>query len=217
MDWAVGFGDLNAADYLTPAGREVGARAVSDLEVFFGTDWLHRAINPTDRALMPELAPFWPSLLKAPAFVAAIGLWARLQMLVDEKVQGIGQLRGSLRASPVRDEFRHGIAQARLAVQAHLAGARVLLEPSKPEGGPVDLLAVRGGSEVFLEFRAIGPDRQFVAYNTRTNDATMHLRVLETEYFVHWSGELPADPNQAWRHAAEDAAALAATRQAPVK
>jgi hypothetical protein len=39
--------------------------------------------------------PFWPSLLKAPAFVAAIGLWARMQMRVVGQVTGIGQLRKS--------------------------------------------------------------------------------------------------------------------------
>jgi hypothetical protein len=136
LDWSVCFGDLDRADYLTAAGREAGARAVSDLEVFFGPDWLHRATNPADRALMPELGPFWPSLLKAPAFVAAIGLWARLQVLVTDHVEGIGKLRKNLRDNPVRDEFRHGIAQARLAVQAMLAGARAVLEPVKPGGGP---------------------------------------------------------------------------------
>jgi hypothetical protein len=217
LDWAVCFGDLDDADYLTPAGRETGARAASDLEAFFGPDWLHRATNPADRALMPELAPFWPSLLKAPAYVAALGLWARLRLLTADRVQGVRKLRGSLRANPAREHFRHGTGQARLAVQASLAGARVVLEPPKPGGGPGDLLAVRGGSELFLEFRAIGPDRAFAAYNTSTQTVTTQLRMLESRLKVHWSGQLPDDPGPTWWQTIEDAAELASVSNAPVE
>lgn len=216
LDWAVCFGDLNEADYLTPAGREAGSRAVDDLEAFFGADWLHRATN-LDPSVRPNLPPFWPSLMKAPAFVAAIGLWARLQMLVVDRVEGIGKLRRNLRANPVRDEFRHGIAQARLSVQAMLAGARVVIEPTKPGGGPGDLLAVRAGTEVFIEFRGLNPDDALISYEARVHAASMYLRRLETRHAVYWSGDLPEDPTEEWRRRAEDAAAHAAEHQVPVE
>jgi hypothetical protein len=215
LDWAVCFGDLNEANYLTSAGREAGSRAVDDLEAFFGADWLHRATN-LDSALRPDLPPFWPSLMKAPAFVAAIGLWARLQMLVVDRVEGVGKLRKNLRANPVRDEFRHGIAHARLSVQAMLAGTRVVIEPTKPDGFPGDLLAVRAGTEVFLEFRGLNPNAALISYDARVDAASMYLRRLETQHAVYWSGDLPEDPTDEWRQRAENAAAHAAERQVPV-
>lgn len=216
LDWAVCFGDLNEADYLTPAGREAGSRAVDDLEAFFGADWLHRATN-LDPALRPNLPPFWPSLLKAPAFVAAIGLWARLQTLVVDHVKGIGKLRKNLRANPARDEFRHGIAQARLSVQAMLAGARVVIEPTKPDGFPGDLLATRAGTEVFIEFRGLNPNTALISYESRVDAASMYLRWLETRHTVYWSGDLPEDSTDEWRQRAENAATHAAEHQIPVE
>src|SRR5947207_4353643 len=56
-----------------------------------------------------ELAPFRPSALRAPAFVAVVGLWARLRLLVTEQ------------ANPVRDESRHGTARARIGSAAQSA------------------------------------------------------------------------------------------------
>ncbi len=155
--------------------------------------------------------------MKAPAFMAAIGLWARLQVLVVDRVEGIGKLRKNLRDNPVRDEFRHGIAQARLAVQAILAGARSVLEPTKPGGGPGDLLAVRGGTEVFLEFRGLNPDRALITHDADVRETIMYLRLLESRHTVYWSGNVPETPTEEWREPAEDAATDAAERQAAVE
>lgn len=217
LDWAVCFGDPDEADYLTPAGRAVAIQAAADLEQFFGADWPHRAAHPPSQVPMVGLAQFCPSLQKAPGFAAAVALRAQLQLLVVDHIEGIGKLRDNLRSNPVRDEFRHGIAQARLAVQAHLAGARVVLEPRKPTGGPGDLLAVRAGSELFFEFRAIGPDDASIGHEQRIDDTFTFLLYLGSRYAVRWSGSLPAMPDDEWRHTVEEAAQHAAHSHTPVE
>ncbi|MFF4880227.1 hypothetical protein [Micromonospora sp. NPDC000668] len=199
LDWAFAIGDPGEAEYLTPLGHQVASRAITDLDAFFGPGWLHRATHPGPGTTGPTVAPYFASLLGAPAFVAAIGLWARLQVLVDARVQGIGQVRKNLRVNPAADEFRHHIALARLAVLASQAGARLTLEPVKPQGGPGDLRAVRAGSDVFVEVRALGPGQGFRAHSRWIDDAMMHLRVLEVRHDVHWDGELPTEPDLQWK------------------
>jgi hypothetical protein len=209
LDWAVAIGDPAEADYLTPNGRDVAARIIDDLEAFFGPDWLHRATHPAVGTTGPTMGPYFASLMNAPAFAAAVSLWARLQLLVELRVQGVSKLRDNLRANPVAEEFRHHVTLARLAAQAWHAGAKVVVEPVKPEGGPGDLLAVRGGIEAFIEARILWPDQGFRKYNKRVDEAHYHLRLLESRYDVHFSGDLPVDPNQAWKEAVTDAAARA--------
>ena len=134
---------------MTDEGHAVAARAVADLEAFLG----------------PGRAPG--------SFIDLVELWARLRLLVEANVQGIAKLRGNLARNPSRDEFRHGILQARLAAQALLAGERPILEP--PVG---DVLI----GSLLLELRGLnpaGPDalRRFVravelkAKQTRTAPA----------------------------------------------
>lgn len=217
LDWAVALGDPAEAEYLTPIGRQVAGQAITDLDGFLGPGWLHRATHPVPGTAGPTIGPYFASLLGAPAFVAAIGLWARLQVLVDARVQGIGQVRKNLRANPAAEEFRHHIALARLAVLASQAGARIALEPVKPQGGPGDLRAVRAGSDVFIEVRALGPGRGFRAHSRRVDDAMMHLRVLEGRHDVHWDGELPAEPALQWKEAVAAAAAEVAATGVPVE
>jgi hypothetical protein len=128
LDWPSAFG----AFPLTGEGRAVAARAAADLEAFLGPDWPSRAAGRL------ELSGASPAEL--------VALWARLRLLVESNVQGIAKLRGNLARNPSRDEFRHGILQARLAVQGLLAGERPVLEP--PVGD------VRLGS-LLLELRGL--------------------------------------------------------------
>ncbi|MGW4464734.1 hypothetical protein [Micromonospora sp. NPDC004704] len=217
LDWAVAVGDPAEAEYLTSTGRRIASQAIMDLEAFFGPAWLHRATHPAPGMTGPTMGPYFASLLGAPAFVAVVGLWARLQVLVDAKVQGIGQVRKNLRANPTAEEFRHHIALARLAVLAIQAGARITLEPVKPQGGPGDLRAVRADSDVFIEVRALGPDQAFRAYNQRVRDATTHLRVLAGRHGVHWDGDLPPEATLQWKETVALAAAEAAATGVPVE
>ncbi len=44
IDWEAWFGCPEGADYLSPAGHEVTARAVAGLTAFFDSRWLHKAV-----------------------------------------------------------------------------------------------------------------------------------------------------------------------------
>lgn len=217
LDWSIAVGDPAEAAYLTPLGRQTACRMIENLEAFFGPGWLHKAVHPVNGVAGPTMGPYFASLMGIGAFRMVVGLWARLQYLVDAATPGVGHLRRNLRANPVADEFRHHLALARLAVQAELAGARVMLEPSKPRGGPGDLRAVRAGSDVFLELRTLGPDKKFLEYNQQVDQAQALLRQLAHRYGVHWDGELPHEPTDQWREAVGSAAQKSAADSATVE
>ncbi|MEU7923342.1 hypothetical protein [Micromonospora zamorensis] len=190
---------------------------IDDLEAFFGPGWLHKAVRPANGVAGPTMRPYFASLMGIGAFGNVAGLWARLQYLVDAATPGVGHLRRNLRANPVADEFRHHLALARLAVQAKVAGASVMLEPSKPQGGPGDLRAVRASSDVFLELRTLGPDKKFLEYNQQVDQAQAFLRQLEHRHGVHFDGELAHEPTDQWREAVSSAAQKSAADSATVE
>ncbi len=191
LDWAMAMGDPAEADYLTEIGRSVARRMISDLEAFFGVGWLHKAVHPGPARRGPTMGPYFAALAGRSGFVEAVGLWARIQLLVTLQAKGIGLLRNNLRRNPVADEFRHHLTLARLANQASHAGARIELEPGKPKGGPGDLLATRGGSSVFVEVKNLSGGRDFLTYDRTTTQATSLLRNLEYRHDVHWNGNIP--------------------------
>jgi len=158
LDWYVALGDLDTVPDVTVLGRDVGARAARDLEAFFGPGWLARAA----RTAIAGLVDYWPSQGTAGAYGNVIGLWASLQLLVDAKVRGIGEVRKSLRTNLQEVGFRHALTQVRLAAQGVVAGHHVTLEPSKPDGVPGDLTLANAGTEVFVEIKTFNPDRQVV-------------------------------------------------------
>jgi hypothetical protein len=47
IDWETWFGCPEGADYLSPAGHEVTARAMADLTAFFNSRWLPKAMTPS--------------------------------------------------------------------------------------------------------------------------------------------------------------------------
>ena len=138
-------------------------------------------------------------------------------MLKDAGAEGIGKLRKTVRSNPVRIELRHAFAQARLAAQALLAGARVTLEPEKADGKPGDLRAVRGGTDVFLEYRAIDPDNRSVEHTDRMEQASMFLLMGGRQHGVTWSGDLPLEPDEAWYQRIREASKLCVRTAAPVE
>lgn len=219
LDWDVLVGAIDQASCLTEAGRQAVRRALGDLHTFFGPGWLSRAAScdrPEDRI---PLAVFSPSLsgpdLQWRGFVELLSLWARLQSLVVGHVAGIGRLRTTLRSNPVRIEFRHAVAQARIGCQARLAGARVMLEPEKPDKRPGDVRAIRGDTDVFFEYRAIDIDRKTRAHMSQMYAAVQVLLRLGSEYGVTWSGELPLIPDEEWQRRVRDAGASTAASGAP--
>lgn len=158
---------------------------------------------------------FAPSQRQRDAFVGLLGWWGSVQVLQDAGAEGIGVLRRTMRSNPVRIELRHAVAQARLAAQALLAGARVTLEPAKPDGGPGDLRAVRGGTDVFLEYRAIDPDNRSIEHTHRMKQASMFLLMGGGQHGVTWLGDLPAEPDEAWYQRIREASELCARTAAP--
>ncbi|WP_460398962.1 hypothetical protein [Actinophytocola sediminis] len=124
-------------------------------------------------------------------------------------------MRRTMRSNPVRIELRRAVAQARLAAQALLAGARVTLEPPKSDGRPGDLRAARGGIDVFLEYRAIDPDNRSIEHTLRMERTSMFLLTVGGRHGVTWWGDLPVEPDEAWyqriREASEQCARTAAS------
>lgn len=222
LDWDVLVGDLDQASYLTSLGREVARRAVVGLGEFFGPGWLAKAANPTkprNRVALARVSPslFAPSERQRDVFVGLLGWWASVQVLQEAGAEGIGKLRKTMRSNPVRIELRHAVAQARLAAQALLAGARVTLEPAKADGKPGDLRAVRGGTDVFLEYRAIDPDNRSVEHTDRMEQASMFLLMGGGQHGVAWSGDLPVEPDEGWYQRVREASELCARTAAPVE
>jgi len=216
LDWDVLVGDLDQVDYLTSLGREVTRRALVGLKEFFGPGWLSRAANPTDprnRVALAMVSPslFGPSQRQRDAFIGLLGWWASIQVLQDAGAEGISVLRKTMRSNPVRIELRHAVAQALLA------GARVTLEPVKPDGRPGDVRAVRGESDVFLEYRAIDPDMRSVEHTRRMEHASMFLLTIGGEHRVTWSGDLPLEPDEAWYQRIREASEQCARTAAPVE
>lgn len=222
LDWDVLVGDLDDASYLTPLGRDTVRRAITGLSDFFGPGWLAKAANPTkpqDRIALAAMSPslFGPSQQQRHAFVRFLSLWASVQVLVDGHTEGIGAVRRTMRTNPVRIELRHAAAQTRLAAQALLAGARVTLEPLKRDGTPGDVRAVRGGTDVFLEYRAIDPDMQSTKHSQRMEQASLFLLHMSGTYGVTWSGELPVDTDDGWYLRIREASEQCGRAAAPVE
>jgi hypothetical protein len=222
LGWDVLFGEPEEAAYLSPLGREVARRAMDGLSEFFGPGWLTQAANQTksqDRIDLMALSPsiFGPSQEQRRAFLRLLGLWTSLQVLVDSHAEGIGALRRTMRSNPARIEFRHAVAQARLAAQAQLVGARVTLEPAKPDKTPGDVRAVRGGAEVFLEYRGMDADMRSTRHAARMEQASVYLLHGGGGHAVTWSGELPLDPDDEWYRRVQQASEQCARTGAPVE
>ena len=219
LDWEVVAGDVEGAECLTAAGRQTIRRALGDLSAFFGPGWLPRAADPNRPDDQIPLATFAPSLsgpaLQWRGFVGLLSLWARFQVLVVDRVPAVTAVRKTLRSNPARIEFRHAVAQARLGCQARLAGAQVTLEPTMPGKRLGDLRAMRGDTDVFLEYRAIDVDRKTREHMQRMDEAAMFLLQVGSEYGVTWSGEIPLVPDEQWRrHVREASASSSSTGRA---
>jgi hypothetical protein len=106
---------------------------------------------------------------------------------------------------------------ARLATQAHLVGARLTLEPAKPDGKPGDLRDVRGATDVFLEYRAIDPDTQSTTHTRHLEQANITLLRIGGEHNVTWSGELPHDPDDDWLRRIREASERCSRTGTPVE
>lgn len=200
IDWTAWFGHSEGADYLSGVGKDVAQRAATDLTMFFGEGWLHKAMQPArqgEARRIPSLGRFSPvfSLLPGPgragAYVEAIRWWASFQFLVDNNISGITKVRSAARRDIKLDRLLHTLVQTRLATLGRYRGLHVVLEPEK-DAGPGDVLLQAGQISVFIEVATLATDANFTAADQFVDRCITHLHGLEFgENPVSWEGELP--------------------------
>ncbi|MEU2762234.1 hypothetical protein [Streptomyces sp. NPDC007094] len=125
IGWEAWFGCPEGADYLSPAGHEVTARAVVGLTAFFDSRWLPKAVftSPTPgRASdtfvgLGRAAPVLQIMNGAApgAWVEGVRWWAAYAYLEEAGVPGVASVKRDARHDLTLSRFLHTQTQARLA------------------------------------------------------------------------------------------------------
>lgn len=226
IDWEAWFGCPEGADYLSPAGHEVTARAVTGLTAFFDSRWLPKAVTPSlasGRASdtfvgLGRAAPVLQIMTGAEpgAWVEAVRWWAAYAYLEEAEVPGLTSVRRDARRDVTLSRFLHTQTQARLAVMGAARGLPVELEPAKASGGPGD---VRIGP-VFLEVVTFAEDQKLQDYEKFRQSCRIHLLTLDRDHDIYWEGDFPellnGDDFETWKKRTEEAAQQCAASEAPV-
>lgn len=226
IDWEAWFGCPEGADYLSPAGHQVTARAVAGLTAFFDSRWLPKAVTPSPtsgRASdtfvgLGRAAPVLQIMTGAErgAWVEAVRWWAAYAYLEEAGVPGFATLKRDARRDVTLSRFLHTQTQARLALMGATRGLPVELEPAKASGGPGD---VRIGP-VFIEVVTFAEDQKLQDYERFRQSCQMHLLTLDRDRDIYWEGDLPellnGDAFETWKKRTEEAAQQCAVSGAAV-
>lgn len=226
IDWEAWFGCPEGADYLSPAGHEVTARAVAGLTAFFNSRWLPKAVTPSPtsgRASdtfvgLGRAAPVLQIMNGAErgAWVEAVRWWAAYAYLEKAGVPGLASVKRDARRDVTLSRFLHTQTQARLALMGAARGLPVELEPAKANGGPGD---IRIGP-VFIEVVTFAEDQKLQDYEKFRQNCRIHLLTLDRDRDIYWEGDLPELLNghdfEAWKKRTEEAAQQCATSGATV-
>ncbi|MEU2260967.1 hypothetical protein ABZ557_11925 [Streptomyces sp. NPDC019645] len=226
IDWEAWFGCPEGADYLSPAGHEVTARAVAGLTAFFDSRWLPKAVVPSPapgRASdtfvgLGRAAPVLQIMNGAEpgAWVEAVRWWAAYAYLEEAGVPGIASVKRDARRDVTLSRFLHSQTQARLALMGAARGLPVELEPAKASGGPGD---VRIGP-VFIEVVTLAEDQKLQDYERFRQNCRAHLFTLDRGRDIYWEGDLPELLNggdfETWKKRTEEAAQQCAALGAAV-
>ncbi|MET9109084.1 hypothetical protein [Streptomyces zhihengii] len=226
IDWEAWFGSPEGADYLSPAGHEVTARAVAGLTSFFDSRWLPRAVVPSPalgRASdtfvgLGRAAPVLQIMNGAApgAWVEAVRWWAAYAYLEKSRVPGVASVKRDARRDVTLSRFLHSQTQARLALMGAARGLPVELEPAKASGGPGD---VRIGP-VFIEVVTLAEDQKSQDYERFRQNVRAHLFTLDRGREIYWEGDLPellnGDAFEGWKKSTEEAAQQCAASGAAV-
>ncbi|MFE7043443.1 hypothetical protein ACFU9X_29585 [Streptomyces atratus] len=226
IDWEAWFGCPEGADYLTPAGHEVTARAVAGLSAFFDSRWLPKAVTPSlasGRASdtfvgLGRAAPVLQVMNGAErgAWVEALRWWAAYAHLEEAGVPGLASVKRDARCDVTLSRFLHTQTQARLAVMGAARGLPVELEPAKASGGPGD---VRIGP-VFIEVVTFAEDQKFQDYEKFRQNCRVHLLTLDRDRNIYWEGDFPelhnGDDFETWKKRTREAAEQCAASGAAV-
>ncbi|MFJ5074913.1 hypothetical protein ACIP8Z_09955 [Streptomyces sp. NPDC088553] len=216
IDWEAWFGCPEGANYLSPAGHEVTARAVSGLTEFFHSRWLPKAVTPSPASgaandTFVGLGRHSPVLQfmngAAPgAWVEAVRWWAAYTYLEKARVPGLASMKRDARCDVTLSRFLHTQTQARLALMGAARGLEVELEPVKASGGPGD---VRIGP-VFVEVVTFGVDQKLLDDEKFREKCRDHLFALGRGRDIYWEGDYPeplnSDDFKAWKRRTEEAA-----------
>ncbi|MFG2483424.1 hypothetical protein ACGFSI_11790 [Streptomyces virginiae] len=226
IDWEAWFGSPDGADYLTPAGHAVTARAVAGLTAFFDSRWLPKAVDPSyasggDSDAFVGLGGVAPALQilnggEPGAWVDAVRWWAAYSYLEEAGVPGLASVRRDARRDVTLSRFLHTQTQARLALLGAAHGYQVELEPVKTRGGPGD---VRIGP-VFIEVVTFAEDQKLKDYEQFRQACRMHLFALDRGRTIYWEGDFPEllhdDDFEAWKRHTEEASQQCADSGAAV-
>ncbi|MEU8787579.1 hypothetical protein [Streptomyces sp. NPDC048637] len=216
IDWEAWFGCPEGADYLSPAGHEVTARAVAGLTAFFDSRWLPKAVAPSPapgRASdafvgLGRAAPVLQQMNRAErgAWVEAVRWWAAYAHLEEAGVPVLASVKRDARHDVTLSRFLHTQTQARLALMGVARGLPVELEPAKASGGPGD---VRIGP-VFIEVVTFAEDQKLRDYEKFRQNCRVHLLTLDRDRTVYWEGDFPELLNgndfETWKKRTEEAA-----------
>ncbi|MET7635985.1 hypothetical protein [Streptomyces sp. NPDC005078] len=226
IDWEAWFGCPEGADYLSPAGHEVTARAVAGLTAFFDSRWLPKAVTPSrasGRASdtfvgLGRAAPVLQIMNGAErgAWVEAVRWWAAYAYLEKARVPGLASVKRDARHDVTLSRFLHTQTQARLALMGAAHGLPVELEPAKASGGPGD---VRIGP-VFIEVVTFAEDQKLQDYEKFRQNCRIHLLTLDRDHDIYWEGDFPellnGDDFETWKKWTEEAAQQCAALGAAV-
>lgn len=226
IDWEAWFGCPEGANYLSPAGHEVTARAVSGLTDFFHSRWLPKAVTPpptcgavsdTFVGLGRHSPVFQFTNGAAPgAWVEAVRWWASYAYLEKAGVPGLASMKRDARCDVTLSRFLHTQTQARLALMGAARRLGVELEPVKASGGPGD---VRIGP-VFVEVVTFGMDQKLLNDEKFRKKCQDHLFALDRGRHIYWEGDYPellsGNDFEAWKRRTEEAAQQCGTLRAAV-
>ncbi|MFE1405377.1 hypothetical protein ACFW5D_17280 [Streptomyces sp. NPDC058770] len=226
IDWEAWFGCPEGADYLSPAGHEVTARAVAGLTAFFDSRWVPKAVVPSPapgRASdtfvgLGRAAPVLQITNGAApgAWVEAVRWWAAYAYLEKARVPGIASVKRDARRDVTLSRFLHSQTPARLALIGAARGLPVELEPAKASGGPG---GVRVGP-LFIEVVTLAEDQKLQDYERFRQNVRAHLFALDRGRDIYWEGDLPellnGDAFETWKKRTEEAAQQCAASGAAV-
>ncbi|MEJ8652703.1 hypothetical protein WKI65_32725 [Streptomyces sp. MS1.AVA.3] len=226
IDWEAWFGCPAGADYLSPAGHEVTARAVAGLTAFFDSRWLPKAVLPSTtsgRASdtfvgLGRAAPVLQFMNGADrgAWVEAVRWWAAYAYLEEAGVPGLASVKRDARRDVTLSRFLHTQTQARLALMGAARGLPVELEPAKASGGPGDVRIGR----VFIEVVTFAEDQKLQDYEKFRQNCRVHLLTRDRDRTIYWEGDFPELLNgndfETWKKRTEEAAQQCAASGAAV-
>lgn len=212
--------------WLAPPGRNLVETIAADLASIIGDDWIAEIFappgTPVSATVALSLCPIFQ--LRGPAAGLAELVWFWLSVRSARNLPGQPDVIDQLTSDPTGIQFRHAMAQMRIATLAQLNGqSEVAFElPRDPSTRrPFDVAFTVDGHTLGLEVYTVSKDDASKGYNTAYHVKCAHLDDLARCFGIHWSGDVPATDNepelQRWQAATSQAAIQARDRGKPIE